>query len=384
MNEAEQQQPGVEETYDFDQGTPSDFSENPWLERTLDRTAFYVGGKRGDKSAELQKDGEARCFIIRRPQAKNIYAGVGIRMQVARRDDGSVVGIPFYSSARLNEGWTYLAKKGKNAGKWMLGIQYGPTESCALARLVQARPDLIAPATFMGAVQYWPARDGEQAQAKQDYKKFYVVEAFEVLFEYQDVPNPAQPGLTKRVVVMDPTTQKPKYTINPKPYIWEMNEPWWQQYRNKILAPKFSQAVSSAADIDGVAPAPQKQLPTNDPSKVLLKLFARTNPEDPAKAKYEVDFSPSLVIDSSALQVVDPLPALPDGSIDWNQVYPPMTEEQAQGLVARADGGASTYGQPAVGGDDSFVGGGASTGQGVGQVTNPPAGVPAGEDDIPF
>jgi hypothetical protein len=363
----------AEENYDLD--GPQKAS-NPWAERTLGREAFYVGGKNGDKSEALKRDGEARCFVIRRPQRANLYGGVEFWIQIGLRADLSVIAAPFYSAARLNEGWTYEGKSGKNAGKPVLGIQYPPVDKCALAKLVQVHPDLIAPLKFQGVIQYWPAKGDQPAQAKRDYKKLFALEMYEVLFEYQDVPDPAKPGMTKRVAVIDPSTHKPKYTINPRPYIWKMNDPWWEQLRAKVLAPKFAAAAAAiVGDIDGESKAKaKKELPTTDISKVVLKLWAKTDEEKPDRATYEVDFSAGLTIDSSAIVPVDELPSKADGTIDWDQIFPPMTQAQADKVVADAK---RAYDE--LMGDehrDAPPAGGAPKSQDA-----PP---PPGDDDIPF
>jgi hypothetical protein len=153
------------------------------------------------------------------------------------------------------------------------------------------------------------------------------------------VPDAARPGQTKRAVVRDQATGKPKFSINPRPYILQLNDTWWEQYRAKILYPKLAQNLEAqVADIDGESKAKApKPLPSTDSSQIVLKFYARTDEKDPSRAAYEIDFSPTLTIDSSAIVPEDPLPALPDGSIDWNQVYVPMTQEQADKIVERAD-----------------------------------------------
>jgi hypothetical protein len=182
------------------------------------------------------------------------------------------------------------------------------------------------------------------------------------------------------VVVIDQTTNKPKYTIDPRPYIWEVNEPWWDQLRSKVLAPNFAQSLEpQVADIDGEQAAkPPKKLPeaaNGDPSKIVLKLFAKTDEKDPSRAAYLVDFSPSMVIDSSVIEAVDPLPETHEGRIDWNQIFPPMTQEQADEILAKADG--LEPGQP----DGAPAAGGQGQGAGGGNQQSPP---PSTDDDIPF
>lgn len=356
----------LDESYEFSGGSSS-FEASPFDDRILGREAFYLGGERGAKSEDLKKDGEARCFVLRRPGRNNIYGGVEIRLKAGLRDDGSFYGRPYWSAARLNEGWTYKNKKGKT----VIGLNGAP-KNCPLGRLVRTRQDLIAQATFKGQPQFWPARDGEEPQPKLDYKKIFAVEVLEVLFEYADAPDPANPGKTRRVVVKDQATGKPKYTINPRPFIWVLNEPWWDQLRMKVLFPQAAEAMQQAADIDAPAQAAPKKLPTSDPSKVVLKLFAKTDEKEPTRAAYTVDFSPSLVIDASAVQIVDPLPEVEGGgAIDWDQVFPPMTAEQAAEVISEADSGwggvpaATPAGPPKEGP----------------KADGPP---PATDDDIPF
>lgn len=370
MEDRNSKQPPVsaDESYDF--GSPSSGYDNPWRERTLGREAFYPGAAKGGDPENLKRDGEARCFVIRRAHYRNIYAGVQFWLQVGLRDNLEPIAAPFFSAARLNQGWTYKSQK---SGKDVLGIKNGPVKLCALARLVKFHPELIAPLKFKGQVQYWPAKDGEPAQPKLDYKKLFALEIFEVMFEYKEVPDQNSPGQTRRIVVADPATGKPKYTINPKPFIWELNETWWDQLRAKVLAPKFAQALEpKVADIDGEAPKPVKQLPTSDPSQVVLKLFAKTDEKDASKASYLVDFSTALTIDSAAIKPEDELPSLADGTIDWNEIYKPMTEEDAQDLISKASesGGEARQEGPPAGG-----------GQGGGSHDGPP---PSTDDDIPF
>jgi len=366
----QEHKPTPEESYDF--GGPGGF-ENPWAERTLGREAFYLGAKKGDKGPDLKKDGEARCFIIRRPQFHNIYGGVQFWLQVAMRDDLSPIGAPFYSAYRLNQGWTYTSKK---SGRQVIG--YGP-KNCPLAALVRKNPHLVMPLKFDGKIQYWPPRNGEPPEMKRDFKKLFAIEIFEVLFEYAEINDPAKPGMKKKVVVLD-ENKKPKYAINPKPFIWELNEPWWEQLRSKVLAPKYAKVVEQqTADIDGpVAPKVIKNLPTNADGtpvpipNIVLKLYAKTDPKDPSKATYEVDFSDKMTVDASAITPVDELPTGADGFIDWNQIYPPMTDQDAKDILekanefAEAEATAAMPPTPAAG----------STGAGA-----PP---PAADDDIPF
>lgn len=367
------------ENYDLD--APQQQNSAPFADRILGREAFYIGAKPGTKSADLQLDREARCFVLRRPQRANLYGGVEFKIQTGISADFTIFGRVFYSAARLNEGWTYLSKQGKSAGKNILGIQYGPADKCALAKLVQNRPELIAPLKFKKAIQYWPAKGDQPAQAKKDYKKLFACELYEVLFEFTEVADPANPGKTKRVAVTDPTTHMPKYTIDPQPYIWKMNDPWWEQLRAKVLAPDFAKALESvaAADIDGdQAAKPRKELPkkggvTVPVSSIILKLWAKTDevkstPTD-VVAKYEVDFSAGMTVDSLAIVPTNPFPSLPNGDIDWHQIFVPMTQEQADKIVADAD---REMGEMEDHGDSA--GGGKPQG-------GPP---PSDDDDIPF
>ena len=366
-----------EENYDLDAPSTSGF-ENPWRARTLGREAFYLGAVNGDKSETMKKDGEARCFVIRRPQSRNLYGGVQFWLQVGLRNDLSVIQAPFYSAARLNEGWTYPGKKdGKPTGKSVLGTQYGPVDTCALARLVKKHFNLIAPLKFKGEIQYWPPnkKTGAPGEMKRDYKKLFAMEIYEVLFEYAEVPDLSKPGQTKRVVVVDPITKKPKYTVNPKPYIWELNESWWEQFRNKILNPAFGKATEVLiADIDGESSKkPLKPLPTTDLSKLVLKLWAKTDEKDPSRASYEVDFSAGLTIDTSAIVPVEGLPTNANDAIDWEKIYPPMTQEQADKIIAKAAGEeAAMMGEQAPTPQEA-PGGHEEASQGAGS-----------DDDIPF
>ncbi len=383
MTEANQ---SAEETYDLDGGGGSSY-ENPWIERTLGREAFYPGASRGGDPEYLKKDGEARCFVIRRLGAKNIYGGPQFWMQVSVRDDLTIKAAPFYSSVRLNEGWTYQTPKknpttkqvvinpktGKPIMRNVIGLGYPPVDRCALAKLVKTHPELIAPLKFNGQIQYWPAKNGQPAEPKQDYKKLFAVEAFEVLFEYAEVPDPAKPGMLKRIVVLDPVTKKPKYTVNPRPFIFELNETWWEQYRSKILYPQLAEAASAPADIDAAQGAAPKKLPSEDKTQIVLKLFAKTDELDPSRAKYVIDFSAALTIDSKAIVPVDELPSKEDGSIDWEQIYKPMDQETADKLVQRAMG--LDEAQP----EQQEEGHSASA-----PATSEAAGSGAAEDDIPF
>ena len=162
MTEQNQQQ--QEESYDLD--APQERARNPWAGRILGREAFYLGANPGDKAETMKRDGEARCFIIRRPQRANLYGGVQFWLQVGLRADLSVIGAPFYSAARLNQGWTYIQKKGKNAGKSVLGIQYGPKDALPAGRPGGLPPRPDRPAEVPGrhpilARQGGPARADE-------------------------------------------------------------------------------------------------------------------------------------------------------------------------------------------------------------------------------
>lgn len=379
-----------EETYDLDGGGGSSY-ENPWKERSLGREAFYPGASKGGDPEYLKRDGEARCFVIRRLGPMNIYGGVQFWLQVSVREDLSIVAAPFYSSVRLNEGWTYKTPKKNPVTKQpiidprtnkpimrnVIGLKHPPVDRCALAKLVKSHPELIAPLRFNKQIQFWP--DGNP---KRDYKKMFAVEAFEVLFEYADVPDPTKPGMTKRIVVQDPTTKKPKYTVNPRPFIWELGEFWWEQFRAKILYPQLSEAMApAAADIDAAPAAPPKKLPSEDKTQIVLKLFAKTDEKDPSKATYLVDFSAGLTIDSKAIVPVDELPSNPDGSINWAEIYKPMTQEDADKLLERAsgEGNRAPEAREAPAGSSASQGAPAAAGAGGGAL-----GGGGSEDDIPF
>ena len=365
--------PTPEESYDLE-GSGSNGGMNPWASRTLKHEAFYLGAVPGTKASSLPKDKEPRSFVIRRTQLANLYGGVEFRIQTGLRADMSPIGRPFYSAARLHQGWLYKNKKGKMA----LGIKNPPVTLCPLARLVQTHPELIVPQMYQGKMTLWP--DGNP---KQDYKKLFALEMYEVLTEYKEVPDPKHPGMTMRVNVVDPVTRKPKFTVNPKPYLWHMNEAWWEQLRAKVLAPGFAAAMEpTVTDIDGVSSsAAAKQLPAaagpdangkRHPEIVVLKLWAKTKKPDgtlidPAgKTIYEVDFSAGLTIQPSEYTPVEELPVNAAGTIDWDQLYPPMTEEQVKHILATSMNVSSAPADH--------------------QESPPPSDTPppVGDDDIPF
>jgi hypothetical protein len=352
---------------DYEYGPPPR-EANPWVERIISREAFYVGAAR--KATSLVKNGEPRCFIIRRPQKKNIHAGLRIWLRTGGTfDSGAPKAVPFYDDL---EPWLYFNKE---KGRSQLSTMY-PPEDRALGDILKNKPGLVAQQFFNGEPQAWPSGD-----PKLNIDEFYAVEAFEVQFSYKEVADPKVQGGKKRIIEVDPATKKPKYAIDPKPHIWELRRPWWDQLHFKVLSPQFA-FVTEVADPDGAQASKPKVLPTPDPSKVLLKLFAKTKdatkPDSANNVAYLVDFSDALVIESAGLVPVEPLPETADGSIDWVKVYPPADPKEIRKLAIRFDKRSESGDEEAPGDDGPGEDGGEPATAGDSEEAPP---VP---DDVPF
>jgi len=359
--------------YDFD---PQGRTENVWIARTLGREMFYEGAEPRAKNLKEKLDGPPRCFVIRRPQPTSVYGGVEFWMQVGVRTDGSLIGVPFYSGVPVQK-WTYKDKK----GNVRLSIKYPPKDD-AMGDLVKLHPELIVPKMFDGKMELWA--DGSP---KRNHEEIFSVEAYEVVFEFTEVevPDPKNPGRTKKKKnYVNGPDGKPKYAINPTPYVLKLRRPWWQMLKDRVLRPKTEEetVVEQVMAPDGTMSAPAKKkwagkLPTTDLSQVMLMMWARTG-DDPAKGaanvEYSIQFSEKMTINSQAINPVEPLPSKADGSIDWFEVYPPMTKEKAFDIIAKAEetvGDAGSEAAPAGPPVDEN-----------GQVIEPSSG--GSDDDIPF
>ncbi len=308
---------------------PEPRPENPWVKRTIGREAFYLGAER--RASNLVKNGEPRCFIIRRPQRKFIHGGFRMWLRTGGEfDTGAPKAIPFYDDL---EPWLYLDKK-----KGPKVSTLYPPEDRVLGNILANHPKLIAQQFFKGEPQSWPSGD-----PKLNLDEFYAIEVFEVLFAYKEVPDTKYPGGKRKVIDVDPATKKAKFTVNPRPYIWEMRRPWWDQLHNKILSPKFA-FVTEVADPDQTASTEKpKELPSTDVSKIILKLWAKTKDpnevESEKNVRYDVDFSATMTFDSSTIVPEDPLPEVAEGEkkglIDWEQVYPQADPVEVKKLLDR-------------------------------------------------
>ncbi len=375
MPEPQMPAPINDDSYDFD---PSGRIENPWLSRTLGREMFYEGTEPRAKNLKDYIDGPPRCFVLRRPKPSSIYGGVEFWMQVGIRTDGSLIGVPFYSGVPVQK-WTYKDDK----GNVRLSLKYPPKDD-ALADLVRERPELIVPKMFDDKMELWS--DGTP---KRNHSEIFCVEAYEVIFEFteSDVPDPKNPGRTKKKkLYVNGPDGKAKYRIDPSPWILKMRRPWWTQLKDRVLQPRTEeeQVAEQVAGPDGVIAAPVKKkwagkLPTTDITQVMLMFWAKTG-DEPAKGaanvEYSVQFSERMLVDSSKIDPVDPLPSRADGSVDWHQVFPPMTRQQAMDIISKADengDGAGTPPPPPPAGANLD-----EHGQEI------KAGAGAGDDDIPF
>jgi hypothetical protein len=376
MSQQPQQAP---DDYDFD---PEGRTENVWLARTLGREMFYEGTEPRAKNLKDHIDGPPRCFVIRRPGPKSIYGGVEFWMQVGIRTDGSLIGVPFYSGVPVQK-WTYKDDR----GNVRLSLRYPPKDD-ALADIVREHPELIVPKMFDGKMELWS--DGSP---KRNHAEVFAIEAYEVVFEFTEteVADPKNPGRTKKKkVYVNGPDGKAKYSINPTPWILKLRRPWWTQLKDRVLVPKTEEehVAELTAGPDGTTAAPAKKkwagkLPTTDISQVMLMFWAKTG-DEPAKGaanvEYSIQFSERMTIDSSKIVPVDELPSRADGSVDWHQVFPPMTKDQAIDIVAKAeenaDGGSGAPPPQAPPGGPQYD----EHGQ---LIQGSPEGG-GGDDDIPF
>ncbi len=340
---------------DFDQFDPQGGGqENPWLKKILSNAAFYPGGEPGEKADSLKKKvtNVPRFFVVRRPTITNIFAGIRFWCKTGGFDDkGQVNAAPFYSShtgANITK-WTYPNKRGGTSFKLP---KDRPTDD-VMGKFVRDHPGLIAPDGYKGKISYW-----DDGSPKMKCSEVFAMEVFEVLF----------------------VDSKP--VVQPTPMIFEMRRNWWQMYRAIIKLAANGGEIQATPDTtlpDGtVVPGkPAKKMATTDLSKTLLLFstkFVQKEGDTELRPDYKIDFSTKAIIDSSALQVVDPLPAKADGTIDWVQVYPPMTEANVTFLVNKAktdDGAPETEAAPA-----STPA--AAAGQGTGAAAK------SAGDDIPF
>lgn len=370
--------PMNDDDYDMD---PEGRAKNPWIERTLGREMFYEGTEARQKNLKDHIDGPPRCFVLRRPKPNSIYGGVEFWMQVGVRTDGSLIGVPFYSGVPVQK-WTYKDDK-ENV---RIGVKF-PPKNDALADLVRTHQELIVPKVFEGKTELWS--DGSP---KRNYSDIFCVEAYEVVFEFTDgfVPD-GKGGQKKARIYVNGPDGKAKFTVNPTPYILKMRRPWWNQLKDRVLVPKTEEekaaAVVQGPDGSSAAPAKKKwsgKLPTTDISQVLLMFWAKTG-DEPAKGaanvEYSIQFSEKMTIDSSKIVPVNELPSKADGSVDWSQVFPPMTADQAADIVAKAqEDGVVEQGRPSSGAPSDGVARD-ENGQVIHGMDGPP---PSTDDDIPF
>jgi hypothetical protein len=366
-----------DDSYDFD---PEGRAENVWLPRTLGREMFYEGTEARQKNLKDHIDGPPRCFVLRRPKPSSIYGGVEFWMQVGVRTDGSLIGVPFYSGVPIQK-WTYKDDK-ENV---RISVKF-PPKNDALADLVRDHPELIVPKMFEGKMELWS--DGSP---KRNYAEIFCVEAYEVVFQFTETTVPdGKGGMKKKKAYVNGVDGKPLYTINPTPYILKMRRPWWNQLKDRVLVPKNEEekVAEQVAGPDGSSAAPAKKkwvgkLPTNDISKVLLMFWAKTGDEPSkgaANVEYSIQFSNTMVVDSSKIVPVDELPSKEDGSVDWHKVFPPMTANEAIDIVAKAqeDGVVDTERRPAADKNGPPVD---EHGQVIQGLDGPPSST---DDDIPF
>ncbi len=340
----------AEDDYSY---TPENrFSENPLRKRILKREAFFRGAEPNADFDDICKTpvglpegtplGSARYWLIRRPQVLNIFATVQFKVRVGWKEDGLPKGYMAYSGLPLQK-WLYK-KENKTTGVVSLRIsdKY-PPDGDALAQFVKYHRDLICPKIWKGSILTF---DGT-TDPKLDFDEVFAVEAFEVLFNFEDVKDTTSPSGWKRQVKRD-AAGKIMYQIIEFPWVLEMRRSWFNQYRDRVLMPPKDgdQVAIAPVEDDGGAPkakpAPQKWLlPTTDKTQVLLRFVAKVG-NDPKKGianvNYQIEPHETLAVPIPAgFTVSEPLPEKEGGIIDWHKVYVPFSDKDAQRLVERSE-----------------------------------------------
>jgi hypothetical protein len=372
-------------------------SERPGMsefaKRTLKAEAFYAGmlpyGEVPKDDDDAKKANEAkrvkkhpRYFVIRRIGPTDIFTG--LRIWLNTTPDGNPA--PFISPLPLSA-WSYIDKKTKRR---RTSTMY-PPKTCPLARVLEEAPERVSARSFTDEkgekkVDRWPS-----GQPKMQIDEVWAVEAYELNFVYEK----DAAGVNK--LKIDSKTGFPCYTINTKPFIIELREPWWEQVLNKVLVPKppmppsqeitctpedpsgeeaKAKLAEAMKEYDKILANPIPAVPKN---WVVLKFMADykeapSSKRDPVEAKrleadkknvrYEISYAPKLTVDPATWtpDAEAVLPSKEDGTIDWGQVYTPTTAEEINRVIFTEHSEAAT---------------------GQEKAAEPPAG-PANEEDIPF
>jgi hypothetical protein len=323
-----------------------DGAAKKWRERTLQAKV------KGNKTLSWPEIGEhPRFFVFRSLGKGNIFSAMKAWLPVARKDNGGEwINAPFYSPIHPNTWYETNPRTGRK-------YRRKSVPECPIGALLgTAQQEVIG-------------RDYNNERPSVDH--VYYLEAFEVELEWTFNPE-SKKWSTKQ----DPLKAGwPKMVVNPKAFILEFRPQMFLSLKDKVLVPKASEVGGDDMTSDG----PVLVLPTTDPTQVLVKfqkLKKTVNPTgDAAKdVLYDLSFSDKFTFDSKSIQEVEPLPRTPEGLIDWPAIFPAVTKQEVDNIVATYFGGLA----PAAG---SAPAGGQGGQDGPPPSDGPP---PTSDDDIPF